>query len=132
MIRLLSRTVTHEVLRYGTVGIVSNLAGYFTYLIITYFGTEPKFAMSIVYLIGASISFYGNKTHTFSHSGKILGTGIRYLIAHCCGYIINLIILIIFIDKLSYPHQLVQAVAVLVVAIFLFIVFKYFVFFKQD
>lgn len=57
-----------------------------------------------------------------------MGAGVRYVIAHCIGYLLNLSILIVFVDELGYAHQWVQAIAIFVVAAFLFLAFKVFVF----
>jgi putative flippase GtrA len=58
--------------------------------------------------------------------------GWRYLIAHGLGYLINLTIQIIMVDHLGYAHQLAQAFGICVVAVFLFVLFKYFVFVSTD
>jgi putative flippase GtrA len=117
-----------QLIRYTFVGVVSNLAGYLVYLLITYLGGTPKITMTLLYGVGAAIGYIGNRNFTFAHKGSLLGSGIRYFIAHLFGYFINLIILIIFVDQFRYAHQLVQAVAIFVVAGFLFIAFKFFVF----
>lgn len=117
---------------FGIVGVASNLTGYLCYLLITFLGGSPKTTMSILYAVAATIGFFGNRKLTFAHSGSLLGAGIRYLFAHCCGYMINLTILIVAVDKLGYPHQWVQAVAILIVALFLFLTFKFFVFKKEE
>jgi putative flippase GtrA len=98
------------------------------YLLITYLGVEPKLAMSLLYLIVASTNFIGNRQWTFTHKGALLGSGSRYLIAHAFGYVLNFFILLVFVDMLGYPHQWVQAVAIFVVAGFLFVSLKLFVF----
>ena len=117
-----------QLLRYSLVGVATNLALYSFYLLITYLGMEPKKAMTISYVVGASIGFIGHRQWTFAHKGAWLGSGTRYCIAHFCGYLINFIILLTFVDKLGYSHQWVQAVAIFVVAGFLFVTFRYFVF----
>lgn len=61
-----------------------------------------------------------------------MGAGVRYVIAHCIGYLINLSILILMVDKFGYPHQWVQAAAIFIVAGFLFLMFKFFVFTEVD
>lgn len=118
----------NQLLRYAIVGFLSNLVSYLFYLFITYIGTSPKITMSVLYGIGATISFFGNRTFTFSHNGSLFGLSVRYIIVYFFGYLINLITLIIFVDKFMYPHQYVQAVAIFVVAGFLFISLKLFVF----
>ena len=117
-----------QLIRYGLVGIASNLTAYLVYLLITWLGVTPKLAMSIVYLAGASIGFAGNRYWAFSHSGSLACSAARYTLAHLCGYLLNLFILSVFVDHFGYAHQLVQAAAILIVAGFLFILFKYFVF----
>lgn len=122
------RSVMLQLFRYALVGGASNLLAYLIYLLATSLGTAPKTAMTLLYVAGATIGFFGNKNLTFSHRGNFTGSGIRYLIVHAAGYSMNLSFLSIFVDRLGYPHQLVQAVAILVVAIFLFVAFKFFVF----
>lgn len=117
-----------QLIRYGFVGMISNVSIYFGYLLITYLGVESKAAMTLVYIIGASIGFAGNRKWTFAHPGHFSSTALRYVWAHFFGYILNFLILFTFVDRLGYAHQWVQAMAIVVVAGFLFIVFKYFVF----
>ena len=117
-----------QLFRYGLVGIITNIALYSFYLLITYLGIEPKKAMTISYIVGASIGFVGHREWTFSHKGALLGSGARYCIAHLLGYLINFLILLTFVDRLGYSHQWVQAAAIIVVAGFLFVTFRYFVF----
>jgi putative flippase GtrA len=117
-----------QLARYGLVGVVSNVTIYFVYLLITYHGIEPKKAMTLVYIIGASIGFIGNRKWTFTHRGNSTSAALRYMLAHLFGYLLNVLILFTFVDCLGYAHQWVQAAAIIIVAGFLFIVFKYFVF----
>jgi putative flippase GtrA len=117
-----------QLTRYAFVGIVSNLIGYLVYLLFTYLGVAPKLTMTLLYGVGAAIGYVGNRSLTFAHKGSLLGSGIRYFVALCFGYFINLALLIVFVDKLGYAHQMVQAIAIFVVAGFLFTVFKFFVF----
>jgi putative flippase GtrA len=117
-----------QLIRYGLVGLFTNFVSYLIYLLITYIGVEPKMVMTLLYIAGALIGFVGHRTWTFAQNGALLGTGARYFITHFFGYLINFLILFTFVDKLGYPHQLVQAVAIIFVAGFLFIVFKYYVF----
>lgn len=120
-----------QLIRYGVVGVVSILTIYSVYLLITYLGVEPKTAMTLVYIIGASIGFFGNRKWTFAHQGNAASAVLRYVLAHLLGYLLNFIILFTFVDHFGYAHQWVQAAAIIIVACFLFIVFKYFVFYER-
>jgi putative flippase GtrA len=117
-----------QLARYAVVGIATNLAGYLAYLLITWLGVGPKVAMTCLYLVGASASFLGNRRWTFSHRGHIGRNAVRFALAHGLGYLLNLAILVVFVDHLGLPHQLVQVAAIFAVALFLFALFRLFVF----
>lgn len=117
-----------QVVRYGLVGIASNLAGYLLFLLLTWWGLEPKRAMTVLYTAGAAIGFFGNRQWAFGHRGSLLSAGVRYGLAHLCGYALNFTLLLVFVDKLGYSHALVQGIAIFIVAGVLFLLFKYLVF----
>jgi putative flippase GtrA len=124
----LASSSIRQLILYGIVGVGSNLALYVFYLVITSFHVVPWKAMSISYLIGSLIGFVANRQWTFSYRGSLPSTLLRYAAAHMCGYLINLMMIRIFVDKFGFAHQLVQAAAIVVVATFLFLTFKYLVF----
>lgn len=117
-----------QLIRYGLVGVASNVVVYSVYLLITYLSVEPKTAMTSVYVVGASVGFLGNQKWAFAHRGNFTGSALRYLLAHLLGYLLNFLILLVFVDQLGYAHQWVQAAAIVFVAGFLYVAFKYFVF----
>ncbi len=122
------RNSVKQLFRYALVGTTINIAGYLVYLMITFLGVTPKITETFLYIFGASAGFWGNRKLAFMHQGSLLGSGVRYIIAHSLGYFMNLVILILFVDILGYAHQWVQAFAVFIVAGYLFLAFKYFVF----
>ena len=132
VIKLLTYSVNNkhisQLFSYGMIGIAVNLAAYLSYLFVTYLGGTPKLTMSVLYVVTAFVSFLGNKKLTFAHRGGLLGSGLRFSIAHFFGYLINLGLLFVLVDKYGYPHQAVQICAIIIVAIFLFLTFKLFVF----
>lgn len=121
-----------QLFRYGFVGGATNLALYCAYWLITYWGVEPKKTMTLLYISGMLIGFVGHRKWTFVHKGGVLGAGVRFFVAHLFGYLINFVILLTFVDMLGYSHQWVQAVAIIVVAGFLFVTFRYWVFPKTE
>ena len=122
------RTLIGQMLRYGVVGIATNLAGFLVYLALTWGGLAPKIAMSGLYVLGATLSFVLNRRWTFGHRGAISGAGVRFVLAHLAGYGINLALLVTLHDLAGLPHPAVQAGAVVIVAGFLFVAFRLFVF----
>lgn len=122
------RLPIQQLVRYCVIGMGSNLAIYLLYLLVTYLGTTPRKAMTMSYLTGACVGFVANRKWTFSYRGSLATTIGRYAIAHLMGYLINFSMLSFFTSCLGLPHQFVQAAAIAVVAGFLFLTFKYFVF----
>ncbi|MCU1750415.1 GtrA family protein [Pseudomonas sp. 6D_7.1_Bac1] len=126
--RLTKRIPAVQLLKYAFVGLLSNACGYALYLLLTELGSTPKLTMTALYMAGALVGFFGNRRLTFSYQGGILGSGIRYILAHTVGYGINFCLLAVFVDHFGYAHQWVQAVAIFVVAGYLFVTLKLFVF----
>jgi len=123
-----SKKTLRQIFSYTLIGVLTNVLGYATYLALTYLWGAPKLTMTALYLVGASIGFLANRRFTFRHDGGIGDTGVRYLLAQVAGYLLNLVLLLLFVDRFNFPHQIVQAIAIVVVAIFLFVVLRIFVF----
>lgn len=117
-----------QAMRYAVVGILSNLALYIAYLAITALGASPIPTMTGLYLLGVLQTFIFNKRWTFEHQGNTKLSLFRYITAYCIGYVLNLSMLKVMVDQFGFPHQIVQALAVVVVAITLFILQRYWVF----
>jgi putative flippase GtrA len=129
---LLSAKSFKQLMRYGLVGVGINAALYVCYLVLVFFEVEPKVSMSIVYLIGLGIGFYGHKNLTFFHTENFKHAIARYLIAHVGGYAINIFLLFAFVDYMNLSHALVQGIAIFIVAAYLFTIFKYWVFSEKN
>ena len=123
----LNKFVT-QIFKYGFVGILLNTLGFILFLILTSLGLEPKFVVAFMYPLIVLLGFKGHKHFTFSSSEETQGSLSRFFMAHLVGYFLNLAILFIFVDILSYRHQLVQLMAILFVSAYLFIIFKFLVF----
>ncbi|WP_405120870.1 GtrA family protein [Pseudomonas leptonychotis] len=121
-----------QVLSYALTGVLINTLGYAVYLLIADLSGAPKLTMTVLYFVGALFGFFANRKFTFLHDGHIGAAGIRYVIAQFMGYLLNLTLLVLFVDWLGFMHQVVQAVAIVVVAIFLFILLRFFVFAQQS
>lgn len=127
----MSRAAFVQVLRYGGVGLLSNFLGYIVYIGIVAAGVGHKLAMSIVYAAVFAMSFYGNRRFTFDHRGAIGAVGVKFVAVYALGYWVNLSILFFFVDKMGYRHEVVQLIAIGVIAVQSFILLKFFVFKKK-
>jgi putative flippase GtrA len=117
-----------QFLRYAVVGLASNAVLYAIYIVLTRTGTEPKIAMTLLYLTGVAQTFVFNKRWSFRHSGMHGPAFARYCAAYLLGYVANFLGLVILVDRLGYPHQRVQAVMVVALAVMLFMLQKFWVF----
>lgn len=116
---------------YVAIGISTNAFGYVIFLLMMYFGLGPKLAATLLYLFCVSISFYSNWKLTFNGSGTFSKVSSRFLVTHLAGYFINFCLLLIFVDYLGYSQYSIEAIAIIIVAGFIFIAFKLFVFADQ-
>lgn len=117
-----------QIASFAFVGLCSNLLGYGAYLLLVANRLDPKLAVTLLYSIGVLVSYLGNKRLTFRCTGNILSSGTRYLSVYILGYLINLSLISLFVDGLGVPHQLVQGIAIAVVAVVMFIMLRVFVF----
>jgi putative flippase GtrA len=114
--------------RYALVGLGSNLLLYLAYLALTGAGFEHKLAMTLVFSSGAAITFVVNGRWSFGARGLGVASLGRYVAAYGMGYLLNLSLLWLFVDRWGLPHAPVQGVLILGVAAFLFVVHKVWVF----
>lgn len=117
-----------QLARYSLVGLVSNGVGYLLYILLTRLGLGPKFAMSLLYGVGILQTFVFNKKWAFRFDGAATAALIRYATAYAFGYVVNFVALLLLVDRIGLPHQLVQGVMILVVAVMLFLAHRYWVF----
>lgn len=105
-----------QFLKYALVGFGSNVVLYILYLLITNLGIGHKSAVSVLYLIGVLQTFLFNRSWTFDYKGRRIGTFWRYMITYATGYLVNISMLVLLVDKMGLPHQIVQAVLIIVIA----------------
>lgn len=124
----MSDLLIYQLIRYAVSGGVINLLSYGLYIYFTSMGLDPKLTISILYITAMVGGYFINSRLTFRQNGWSLKAGIRYLIIQLMGYALNLLILMIFVDNFGINHQVIQAMAIIIVAIFLFILSRQIVF----
>ena len=100
--------IRKQFLRFAVVGLVSNLLLYLAYILITQRGVGYKTTMTLLYAVGVSQTFVFNRNWTFSHQGRVTKAFIVYLSIYALGYILNLAVLYVMVDKFGFRHQWVQ------------------------
>ena len=120
--------VKTQFLKYVVIGVCTNAALYGIYLLLTKSLMSPKFAMTTLYSLGIVLSFAFNRIWTFQHRGHGAFSLARFIVAYAAGYVINFLALTIFVDRLNFAHEWVQAVMAVFLAFFLFTLQKLWVF----
>jgi putative flippase GtrA len=126
------RRLIAQFLRYVTVGVLSNLVLYVLYLIGTGLGVGPKLTMTMLYSVGVLQTFFLNKYWAFGDRGSEGAALARYCIAYASGYALNYAILAIFVDRLRFSHHYVQGAAMVLLALYLFVLQRTWVFADQE
>ncbi len=120
--------INGQIVRYAIAGVISNGVGYLLYLIATMvFGLGHKTAMTGLYAVGMVVSFYINRKWTFRGTGTIRRSAVRFFITMVMGYAINFLLLFVFVDLFGFAHQLIQAFAIALMAVYFFLLNKWYV-----
>ena len=114
--------------KFSLIGFLTNFIGYSLYLFLIAIQVEPKLVVSLLYPFGSAMSYYLNSRITFNSSAGFSSTGLPYLVVYFLGYLLNLLIIILFVDCLGCPPQLVQLFAMFAVALVSFLILKMIVF----
>ena len=121
-----------QALRFLMVGVASNVLLFVMYLVLTALGTGHIVAMTGLYFLGVIQTFVLNKRVTFKHGGATASSLRRYAVSYGVCYVLNLVTLIWLVDRLGYPHRLVQGVAIVTIGALLFLLQKFWVFAPSD
>lgn len=120
-----------QMVRFLTVGLITNASLYTAYLAITSLGLEHKLAMTLVYVSGVVMGFLFNRNWTFRHNGQLARGFMRYASIYFAGYVVNFCGLFLLVDIFGYPHQIMQLIiGALLMGVF-FIAQRYWIF-KHD
>ena len=117
-----------QFIKYAVVGLVSNVLLYLGYLLLTAFGMGHKVAMTLLYAVGVSQTFVFNRSWTFGDQGIAARSFVRYVMVYVWGYFVNLIALLVLVDYLEFPHEIVQGCMILLLAAMLFLLQRFWVF----
>ena len=117
-----------QFLRYVVVGVLTNALLYSSYLLLSVFGVGAKTAMSLLYVPGVMVGFLGNRNFTFRHEGRIPASMLRYFATYAFGYVFNFASLVVFVDILGLPADYVVLGLIVVTAVLLFALQRWWVF----
>ena len=119
---------TKQLFRFAVVGVATNGGGFLLYYLFTRAGASPVVAISILYPLQIALSFVLNRRWSFAARDRWVVPAVKYLLAYAVCYGVNAAALAVFVDKLGAPHLAVQAIAIPVIAVLLFLAQRYWVF----
>ena len=120
--------ISTQFIRYAVVGLVSNGVLYLAYLALTWAGMGHKTAMTLLWAVGVLQTFLFNRKWSFRHDGAASPAMLRYFAIYGFGYVLNFFVLLVLVDYLHLPHEIVQGVMTFALAVMLFLLQRYWVF----
>jgi putative flippase GtrA len=78
-------------LRYGMVGVISNLMLYGLFVSLVWFGTGPVFTAGLCYVLGVALSYLLNRRFTFASTARHGHDLPKFLLAYGIGFVATLI-----------------------------------------
>ena len=117
-----------QLIRYGLVGATTNLGGYLLFYLLTLAGMRPVGAISIMYPVVIGMSYLLNRKWSFEFGEHWVWPAVKYLIAYAACYGLNAAAHEIFYERLGYNELVVQALAICVLILPLFLTLRYWVF----
>ena len=127
------RNIIRELVSFNIIGIINTLITYGIYSLFIFLGFDYRISLLFDYIAGITISFFANKKYTFQYKENI---NIRMLLFMVVSYIsvffINMILLVIFIQKLNFNKYISQLIALAICISFSFIIQKFIVFRKNQ
>lgn len=115
-------------LRYGLTGLAMSVAIYLAYLAITWAHLSPLWGLTVVYPGAVLASYFINRRFAFGSTRPHRSASWRFLVTHSVGYLMNLGLLWLFTKFTDFDHRIVEAVVLVCVGLFLFVVLRTFVF----
>lgn len=116
-----------QLFKYVSVGVIVNGAGYALFILFLFFGMDDKVSASITYVVGVLASFLLNRKLVFESSVTLRSGLLRLFTMLVSGYALNIGMLYLGVDILSFPAIGVQLVSIFCVSIFFYCVNKLFV-----
>jgi putative flippase GtrA len=109
-----------------------SVAIYLGYLGATALSVSPVWAISLVYPVAVGLSYFLNRRFTFNSSRRHRESTWRFLAAHTAGYLLNVGLLWVVTRFTLIDHKVAEAVVLVTVGMFLFVVLRVFVFPADD
>ena len=116
-----------QVVSFGIIGVINNVALYGVYLLLTFLGLNVLLAMTLVFCGGVLLSWLLNGRFTFKRRLTSINAK-RMGVAYVVAYVANALLLGVSHYVFSLPHEVIQGVIMVLLAVGLFFAQRHWVF----
>lgn len=116
-----------QVVSFGIIGVINNVALYGVYLLLTFLGVSVLLAMTLVFCGGVLLSWLLNGRFTFKRRLTSINAK-RMGVAYVVAYVANALLLGLSHYVFSLPHEAIQGVIMVLLAVGLFFAQRHWVF----
>ena len=118
-----------QIIKYGSVGSVTNALGYIIYIAIAnIIGVSPPVSAIISGFLVISLSFYLNKRFSFGNSSKSISMAVNYYILYVSAIFFHSFIIFIFSNVFGFAHEIIAGISIILISCSLFLVQKFLLF----
>ena len=118
-----------QIIKYGSVGFVTNALGYMVYIVIAnIIGVSPPVAAIISGFLVISLSFYLNKRFSFGNNSKSISMAVNYYILYVSAILFHSFIIFIFSNVLGFAHEIIAGISIILISCSLFLIQKFLLF----
>ena len=129
MIRTMLRPDVLVFARFATVGIASNALLSVLYLVLASgLGVAPGVSATVAWIVGVTVSFLITRSWTWGHTGPRGSTFVRYGLLYATAYVLNILLLMLLVDRMGFRHELVQGVLIVLFGLSLYLGQRFWVF----
>ncbi len=115
----------NQISRFISVGILNSIVGYSLYYLLLYLNIYYVQALFISHMIAVTHSYLWNKNWTFKSKGNARIEGLKFFSVYGGTFLINLLILVLFVEKLMFNPKIGQVFALVIATMISFLGHKY-------
>lgn len=125
---MIDATARRQLVRYGVVGVGVNIMGYLAFLGMMAAGLHHQLAATLMFVLAVLASYLVNRNWSFQHKGRVGRSFANYAALYFAAWLLDVLVLWIFIDAMHYHYAIVQGLAIVGIALLLFLGQRYWVF----
>lgn len=120
------KVIRVQMFRFVAVGLLNTIVGFsIYYILLRYLDLNYTISLLIAHIVGVIHSYLWNKNWTFGVKHNSITTLIRFLVVYTFMFVINYLLLAVFVEVLDYNKIWAQAISLLLTTMISFIGQRY-------